>query len=233
MSTFMKRYALIVAGGNGSRMQTETPKQFLEVAGLPILIHTLTRFWDADPSIQLIVVIAASEHQTWLELVDKYSCKIPFWLAEGGATRTESVQNGLAMIPEGEESLVAIHDGVRPCVTTEMILESYSVAAQKGSAVAVVKLKDSLREIVEEDKGSISRPREHFCLVQTPQTFQTALIKKAYTLPQKITMTDDAGVAEQAGIVIHLIQGDYRNLKATTPEDLKVLEAFLPTYLSE
>ncbi len=225
----MKKYALIVAGGSGSRMESETPKQFLVVAGLPILIHTLRRFEEADPDIQLIVVIASSEHQTWKQLVARYGCKIPFWLANGGQTRTESVRNGLAMIPDKEDSLVAIHDGVRPCITADIILRSYSTAAQKGSAVAVVKLKDSLRELTAEGT-SVSRPREDFCLVQTPQTFQTSLIKKAYSFPQKITMTDDAGVAEQAGIVIYLIQGDYRNLKATTPEDLKVLEAFLPLF---
>jgi 2-C-methyl-D-erythritol 4-phosphate cytidylyltransferase len=221
----MKRYALIVAGGSGSRMESEIPKQFLVVAGLPILIHTLRSFEEADPSIQLIVVIASSEHETWRQLVARYQCKIPFWLVAGGETRSDSVRNGLAMIPDNEESLVAIHDGVRPCVAISTILESYEVATQKGSAVAVVALKDSIREY--DEHTSITRARENYCLVQTPQTFQTQLIKAAYQVLKKITMTDDAGVAEQAGIMIHLIKGDYRNIKATTPEDLKVLEVFL------
>ncbi len=221
----MKKYALIVAGGSGSRMGSSLPKQFLEIHQLPILMHTLYKFYQADASIEIILVIAAEAQPTWQVLVQEHNFKIPFRLAKGGQTRTESVRNGLAAIPDQFPSLVAIHDGVRPCISTDIILKSYQVAMQKGTAITAVALKDSIREYTTEQTQA--RSRENYCLVQTPQTFQTDLIRQAYQTIDANNLTDDASVAESAGFAIHLIEGDYRNIKATTPEDLKVLEVFL------
>ncbi len=221
----MKKYALIVAGGSGTRMGSALPKQFLTIHQLPILMHTLHRFYQADASIEIILVIAEEVQSTWQALVKQYNFQVSFRLAKGGQTRTESVRNGLAAIPDEVPSLVAIHDGVRPCIRPEIIRKSYEVALQKGAAITSVTLKDSIREQV--TGHTQARNRENYYLVQTPQTFQTALIKQAYQYLSLENMTDDASVAEKAGYPVYLIEGDYQNIKATTPEDLKVLEVFL------
>lgn len=221
----MKKYALIVAGGSGSRMGSTLPKQFLNIHQLPILMHTLHKFHQADASIEIILVIAEDAQPTWQALVQQHDFQVPFLMAKGGQTRTESVKNGLAIIPEKSPSLVAIHDGVRPCISPHIILQSYEVAMQKGTAIAAVALKDSIRKQVAGQTQA--RNRADYFLVQTPQTFQTHLIREAYQKTAAENMTDDASVAENAGFDIHLIDGDYRNIKATTPEDLKVLEVFL------
>lgn len=221
----MKRYALIVAGGIGARMNRPIPKQFIKIAGRPILMYTIQKFYDLSADIDIILVLPERAMDTWATLVEEYSFNIPLRLVAGGEARVDSVKNGLAAIAY-EESLVAIHDGVRPFVKQTIIEESYRMAAQKGNAIATVKLKDSIREIVDEETSQ-SLDRSRFRLVQTPQTFQTKLIKGAYHGEGIDKLTDDASVAEHAGMEIHLIEGDYKNIKITTPEDLEIAEAFI------
>lgn len=218
----MKKYALIVAGGSGSRMKSLLPKQFIEINGLPILMHTMLKFDDQVD--EIILVLPETDFITWENLTQKYNFKIKHKIAKGGQTRIESVQNGLDFIPN-EPSLVAIHDGVRPFVHLSIIRNSFEVALKKGNAVVTVPLKDSIRQITE--NGNQSLDRNQFRLIQTPQTFQTQLIKKAYKQQNINHLTDDASVAENMGLEIHLIEGDYQNIKITTPEDLIVAKAFL------
>jgi 2-C-methyl-D-erythritol 4-phosphate cytidylyltransferase len=221
----MQKYAVIVAGGSGSRMQTDVPKQFISVGGLPVLMHTLNRFAQSVPNLQLLLVLPQTHFETWAQLCQQYKFATPHQLIEGGNTRFASVKNGLAAIPN-DEGLVAIHDGVRPFVATRAIQESFAVAQAKGNAIVAVDLKDSIR-YVEENQPSKAMERSKFKLIQTPQTFQVAQIKAAYNVPYNDTFTDDASVAEAFGQQITLIEGNYENIKITTPEDLLVASIFV------
>ncbi len=217
----MQKHAVIVAGGSGTRMQSSLPKQFIEVLGQPILMHTLEAF--AFDNIQLILVLPASQIGFWHELCQKHAFNIPHKVVEGGSARFHSVNNGLNAI-DGE-GLVAIHDGVRPLIARDIIQMAFSVAEEKGNAIVSVPLKDSIREYTAQHNKMVDRM--NYRLVQTPQTFRLSLIKKAFKTEFNDGFTDDASVLEAMGEEIHLIDGDYRNIKITTPEDLKVAEAFL------
>ena len=213
-----KKYAIIVAGGSGSRMKSDIPKQFIEVGGLPILMHTLKRFKEADSTIELILVLPVSQFEYWNDLCSTYPTA-QHQLVQGGETRFQSSLNGLQVIDN--EGLVAIHDGVRPFVSVDIINESFKVASQKGTAVVSVPSKDSVRVNGQAIDRSTVR------LIQTPQTFQIPLIKKAFETEELISFTDDASVAEHAGFDINLIEGNYENIKITTPEDLLWAEVIL------
>lgn len=217
----IKKYALIVAGGSGSRMGSEIPKQFLVVAGKPVLMHTLEKF----KAYTIILVLPETQIAYWKQLCTAYQFNLPHELCIGGETRFHSVRNGLGSITE-QESLVAIHDGVRPMIAETIIAQSYQMAAEKGNAVVAVKLKDSIREITLTGH-TINRNRNNYWLVQTPQTFQTGLIKAAYEAATHYNFTDDAGVLEEFGQSINLLEGDYKNIKLTTPEDLILANGLL------
>jgi 2-C-methyl-D-erythritol 4-phosphate cytidylyltransferase len=217
-----RKYAIIVAGGSGSRMKSDLPKQFIEIGGLPILMHTLKRFKEADAEIELILVLPEAQFEFWKELCEihkEFIKTIPHQLVAGGNSRFQSGKNGLQAIEN--EGLVAIHDGVRPFVSSEIINESFRIAEEKGIAVASVASKDSVRV----NGQAIDRATVR--LIQTPQTFKISLLKKAFETPELATFTDDASVAEHAGFEIHLIEGSYENIKITTPEDLLWAEVLL------
>ncbi len=217
----MKKTALIVAGGNGSRMESDMPKQFILLAGKPILMHTIEAFYNCNVS-NIIVVLPSNQIEFWKELCTQFSFNLAHEIVAGGASRFESVQNGLVLC--NEEDLVAIHDGVRPFINAEIINNSFDVAAQKGNAAAAVRLKDSIRKV--DLLGNKNVNRDAFFLIQTPQTFKCNIIKEAYQAQDHINFTDDASVLEANGHAINLIPGDYKNIKITTPEDLLVAEAF-------
>ncbi len=220
----MNKYALVVAGGRGSRMGAEIPKQFLLLKGLPVLMHTLKAFRSID-DIHLILVLPEDQIMYWNQLCAKHNFSLPHQIVAGGETRFQSVKNGLQSISDSE-ALVAIHDGVRPLVSIDIIKESYKLAQQVGNALTIIPLKDSIR--MQTDKGSVSVNRSDYFLVQTPQTFRLSEIKTAYeNAPELNTFTDDASVIEAIGAEIHLVQGDYKNIKITTPEDLLFAEALL------
>lgn len=216
----MEQYAVIVAGGSGSRMQSTSPKQFLKIGGKPVLLHTLETFHAYNPVLQIILVLPASQKEVWKEIRKTHDCQIAHAIAEGGESRFQSVKNGLALVPLG--SLVAIHDGVRPFVRQETLRQGFSTASENGSAITTVPLKDSIRRI--ENGDSKAEDRSQFCLVQTPQTFQSDLIKKAYRQKENHLFTDCASVAEADGNKINLVAGSYENIKITTPEDLLLAE---------
>ena len=215
----MKKFAIIVAGGAGTRMKSDVPKQFLLHDGEPIIVKTIGKFLSFDPSITIVVVLPEKHLPHWQELKQRFPFISAVKSAIGGATRTESVLSGLNSIEE-REGLVAIHDAVRPFVTSEVIGMSYASAAKWGSGVAAVGLKDSIREITG-DSASIARDRSNFVMVQTPQTFNLSDIRAAFEKVGNTSYTDDASVYEAAGNKVFLIEGSYANIKITTPEDLK------------
>jgi 2-C-methyl-D-erythritol 4-phosphate cytidylyltransferase len=214
----LPQFAVIVAGGSGIRMGGGVPKQFLPVAGLPVLMHTLRRFHNYSPALSIILVLPGKDVAYWEELCRTYAFSVPVTVVAGGNTRFQSVKNGLGGIA-AKEGLVAIHDGVRPLVPLSTIAQSFRVAYEKDCAVAAVALKDSIR-LVKPGGGSQALDRTAYRLVQTPQTFRLSVIRKSFDQPEQPGFTDDASVAESAGFPITLIEGAYGNIKITTPEDL-------------
>lgn len=216
-------YAIVVAGGKGTRMKSRLPKQFLPLLGKPVLMHTLQAFYDYSRAIQLILVLPADDFDRWHELCRDHAFDIPHLLVAGGDTRFQSVKAGLSQIKG--QGLVAIHDGVRPLVTADLIGASFRLAAIHQSAVSAVRLKESIR-VTDQDRTK-AVDRSLFRLIQTPQTFDVELIREAYEGKEDASLTDDASVAEKAGHTISLFEGSYENLKITTPEDLILAEALL------
>lgn len=219
----MKKFVLIVAGGSGQRMGAELPKQFLELCGKPILMHTLLRFFEFDPQAELILVLPESQQRLWQALCLKHSFTVPHQVVSGGATRFHSVKNGLQLIrPEG---LVMIHDGVRPLVSEDTLNRCCQMALEKGNAIPALPVNESLRMI--KGQESMAVDRSLYLSVQTPQTFISSQILKAFEQPYEPAFTDDASVAERAGYAIHIVEGNTANIKITTPTDLVIAEAFL------
>ena len=216
----MKRFALIVAAGSGTRMGSALAKQFILLAGKPVLMHTISRFHETDKSIQIIVVLPPQEISFWKGLCHQHSFTVPHQVVAGGATRFHSVRNGLDGVPGG--SLVAVHDGVRPFVNKKLILYCFEEAAVHGNAVPCVSVHESMRRIYAEGNERVDR--NEYQLVQTPQCFQSDLLKKAYATAGSEEFTDDASVVEESGLKIHLVHGLKENIKLTTPADLHMAE---------
>jgi len=216
-------FAIIVAGGEGTRMQSDIPKQFLELNGVPVLMHTINVFYNYSSDITIILVLPKVEFDYWNTLCHEYQFDVPVILQEGGETRFHSVRNGLQKI--NKNGLVAIHDAVRPLVDQRIIYESFKLAENSASAIASVNLTESLRKV--EENSSCSVDRTKYRMIQTPQTFKVADIKKAYEQKYEIYFTDDASVAEKFGIKILLFDGDHRNIKITTKEDLIMAESLI------
>ncbi|MCC3153739.1 2-C-methyl-D-erythritol 4-phosphate cytidylyltransferase [Hymenobacter sp. BT770] len=219
------RFAILVAGGSGTRMAADRPKQFLLLHGEPVLLHTLRRF--AEPALgvaEIIVVLPASQMETWQQLCQHHQVRIPHTLVAGGATRWASVKAGLGALRVHPEGLVAVHDGVRPLVSRLVVERTYAAAATHAAAAAAVMPKDSVRLV--SPHGSSAQNRSRLRLMQTPQTFEIDLLRRAYAMPELASFTDDATVVDDL-CRVQLVEGDYRNLKITTPEDLIVAEALL------
>ena len=218
-----KKAVVIVAGGSGKRMGAELPKQFIEVAGKPVLMHTINRFYHFDPKIHIVLVLPFHHIETWNRLCSGYRFAIAHDIIPGGDERFFSVKNGLEII--SPDSLVAIHDGVRPLISEEVIYNAFEAAEIYGGAIPVISPGESIRQ--RDGDKSISVDRKQFVLVQTPQVFKAGLIKKAYDLPYLPVFTDDATVFEAAGHNIHLVNGNSENIKITWPADLIFAEAVL------
>jgi 2-C-methyl-D-erythritol 4-phosphate cytidylyltransferase len=219
----LKEYAIIVAGGKGTRIKSSVPKQYLELQGLPILMHTLNAFYSYSREITVILVLPKDDIARWTELCERYKFEKPYVLQHGGETRFQSVRNGLQKI--SGDGLVAIHDGVRPLISSDIIGASFRLAAVHQSAVASVRLKESLRMTDQDKTKAVDRSK--FRLIQTPQTFVVSLIRNAYEIREEESLTDDASVAELAGHSISLFEGSYDNIKITTSEDLIIAEALM------
>lgn len=212
----MKKYVIIVAGGSGRRMGADIPKQFLLLAGKPVLMHTIDAFYRYDSAIQVLLVLPQVHMSYWQELCAQYNYNQPVTLVCGGTERFFSVQNAMQLVPH--DALVAVHDGVRPLVDVATIRQAFASAQEKGSGIPVIPESDSLRQLTPE--GSVSVNRADYCRVQTPQVFQSNLIKEAYNQEYKPFFTDDASVYEAMGYSIALTSGNVSNLKITTPVDL-------------
>ncbi len=219
-------HALIVAGGKGTRIKSNLPKQFIELNGKPILLHTIEAFLRYSDKIKIVLVLPEDDFEIWNDISKKFTFTYPIILQKGGETRFQSVKNGLSKI-EGE-GLVAIHDGVRPLVSEDIIGASFRLAAVHQSAVAAVRLKESIRMTDQDNTKAVDRSK--FRLIQTPQTFDLQLIKKAYETKEDASLTDDASVAERAGHIISLFEGSYENIKITTQEDLIVAKALMDNF---
>lgn len=205
-------------------MNSSTPKQFMELNGLPILMHTITAFYTYSEHINIILVLPENDIATWKMLCDKFKFERPLAIATGGDSRFQSVRNGLNKITQ-TEGLVAIHDGVRPLISPDIIDASFRLASVHKSAIAAVRLKESLRITNQDTTKAVDRSA--YRLIQTPQTFDLQMIKNSYSIKETADLTDDASVAEKAGNKISLFEGSYENIKVTTPEDLILAEALL------
>jgi 2-C-methyl-D-erythritol 4-phosphate cytidylyltransferase len=221
----LKSYVIIVAGGSGIRMGAILPKQFLLLNGQPVLMYTMEAFQQSETQPDIILVLPADYHHYWDELCKTHNFNIPHHVVSGGETRFKSVKNGLDVIADTEEALVAVHDAVRPLASPEVIDKSYHYAAEYGNAIVAVKSRDSVRQ--QKDGISAALLRDEIYLIQTPQTFRLSQIKKAYLLPYHEKFTDDASVVEDAGHKINLIEGSYQNIKITYPEDIAIAELLL------
>lgn len=217
-------YAIIVAGGSGTRMHSQVPKQFISIGSQPILMHTIQRFYEYNPAIGLIVVLPQDQITVWEGLCTEHNFNLKHQIVPGGASRFSSVKNGLAAITE-QDGVVGVHDGVRPFAPVKIIAEAFKAATEKGNGTVAVSLKESIRQVT--PTGNMALDRSLFRLIQTPQCFTLTLLRQAFALPEETTFTDDASVVEKLGYKINLVEGAYENIKITTPEDLIWAEAFL------
>ena len=215
-------FAIIVAGGKGLRMGGPLPKQFIEVGGRPILMHTIDRFREALPGVSVVLVLPRGQQGFWAELCRRHGFAAPALVADGGPTRFHSVRSGLALIPGGADGVVGVHDGVRPFASVATIRACYAAALRTGAAIPVVPVVETLRHI-----GGHTVPRGDYRLVQTPQAFGVGLLRQAYSQPYCEGFTDDASGVEAAGHAVTLVDGNRENIKITTPSDLAVAEALL------
>ena len=223
MNMTRTKIAIIVAGGKGTRMQADIPKQFIEIHGKPVLMHTLEAFHRYDDSIQLILVLPASQLNAWKKLCLKHAFLLPHQIVSGGETRYNSVLNGLSEIKT--PALIAVHDGVRPFVSNGTIKRCFDEAEKHGSAIPVIDIVDSIRQITK--TGSQSVDRTNYKLVQTPQVFDSEILKKAYEQDFSTLFTDDASVVEALGLKITLVEGNRENIKITTAFDLILAETVI------
>ncbi|RYD75983.1 MAG: 2-C-methyl-D-erythritol 4-phosphate cytidylyltransferase [Sphingobacteriales bacterium] len=219
----MKYYAVIVAGGSGNRMQTETPKQFLLLKNLPVIMHTIKAFAQSDTQPKILVVLHPDQHRYWSRLCDEFNFNIPHEVIHGGSERFHSVRNAINFIEE--DGLIAIHDAVRPLISKRLIDESYKQAGEIGNVIVAVQSSDSVRLLKDGQTSAIKRDAVY--LVQTPQTFSVSVLKKAYRQEFETTFTDDASVVESVGETINIINGERNNIKITYPIDLELAEMLI------
>lgn len=217
-----KIHAVFVAGGSGSRMGSEVPKQFLPLCGLPVLVRTVFRFVEAWPDARIVTVLPAQHFDTWKDLCIKHELNVPQTLVPGGLTRFHSVRNALDRVPDG--AVVSIHDGVRPLVSTDLLRAMAEKIRTVPALIPVVPVVDTLRSL---DPSVPAPDRSKVVAVQTPQMFWSELLKEAYCQPYDLSFTDDASVAEKTGIPLSFIRGERQNIKITAPEDMVLAEAYL------
>lgn len=237
----MEKSVVIVAGGKGLRMGGEIPKQFFLLKGKPVLMRSIERFTDTFPKIKVVLVLPENQVEYWKSLCEKHHFTTRHQIAFGGTTRFHSVKNGLALVNEG---LVAVHDAVRPLVSEQTIKACFNEAQKSGNAIPVIPINDSLRKVeygeprTKDEQGNTIEKTDHgkqnklvsrdlFRIVQTPQVFQTTVLKEAFQQGYQDSFTDDASVIEANGISVNLVDGNFENIKITRPSDLKMAEFLL------
>ncbi|MEN8119789.1 MAG: 2-C-methyl-D-erythritol 4-phosphate cytidylyltransferase [Bacteroidota bacterium] len=218
----MMNSVIIVAGGSGSRFKSEIPKQFIELNGKPILMHSITAFYKYQENIEIIVVLPEHQVDYWHSLCKKHNFKIKHKVENGGKTRFESVKNGLDTV-KNSQNLIAIHDGVRPLVSENTIERCFREAEISGNAIPAILSVDSVRQVSIETNFPIDRSKLR--LIQTPQVFKIDILKKAYRQKYKNSFTDDASVVEAMCEKINLVEGNRENIKITNKIDLVIAKA--------
>jgi 2-C-methyl-D-erythritol 4-phosphate cytidylyltransferase len=214
----LKRFAIIVAGGSGTRMGAAIPKQFIELCGKPILLYSVDAFFNAYPDINVVIVLPQTHLDEGIEMLVAHGYDYKnIKLKAGGPTRFDSVKNGLAEVER--DSIVFIHDAVRCLVSPQLIKRCGEAAAQTGSAIPVIKVRDTMRQMSTDGSSKII-DRDDLRIVQTPQTFLACIIKDAFKLEYMDEFTDEASVLEFIGKTITLVEGEESNLKITFKEDL-------------
>jgi 2-C-methyl-D-erythritol 4-phosphate cytidylyltransferase len=216
----MKKYAVIVAGGTGTRMGSELPKQFMILHNKPLLYYPLKTFLETYDDLEVILVLPEAHTDKGQEIIDAWFDKNRIHFTEGGDTRFQSVKNGLQLVQE--ESIVFVHDAARCLVSSELIRRCYEGALETGNAVPAIPSKDSVRVLTEEGNEILSRDK--VMLIQTPQTFHSKILLPAFNIDYKERFTDEATVVEEFGIKINLVPGDEKNIKITSPADLSLAE---------
>jgi 2-C-methyl-D-erythritol 4-phosphate cytidylyltransferase len=216
------RCVIIVAGGAGQRMGASIPKQFLPLAGRPLLMHTITQFVRYDAALYIVVALPATHIDRWQRLCDEYRFTAPHHVVAGGDSRTASVRNALAGLPDA--GFIAVHDGVRPLTPIEVIARCFATAEHYGNAIPVVPVTDSLRKKTAD--GNCDVPRDGIVAVQTPQVFRADQLRDAYAriTDHTASFTDDASIVQAAGYDITLTEGSRENIKITEPADLPVAD---------
>jgi len=218
-----QRSAIIVAGGVGKRMSSPVPKQFLLLRGKPVLCHSIAAFHRFDPAMQLIIVLPKEQIDVWRTLCIGHHFPMEHTVVAGGAERFHSVHEGLKEVKH--DGLVAVHDGVRPLVSVELIARCFTAAEAYGAAIPVVSVGSSMRQISGDSSHALDR--SSLRIVQTPQCFSVPLLRKAFELPYDPAFTDEATLVERNGTPVHLVEGEERNIKVTTPMDLRLADALL------
>lgn len=219
----MERTAILVAGGSGTRMGGPIPKQFMLLKGRPLLCWTIEAFHRYDPAMPIIAVLPAVQISVWRTLCIGHHFQVDHVVVAGGTERFHSVQNGLASVMH--DGLVAVHDGVRPLVSTELIDRCFRAAEGHGATIPVVPIASSVREVDGDTSRSVDRSRLR--AVQTPQCFRADLLRKAFEQPYEPAFTDEATLVERMGAKVHLVDGEEHNIKVTTPFDLRLAELHL------
>ncbi len=219
----MEQYVLIIAGGMGKRMNMDIPKQFIPIAGKPVLMHTIAKFWHYNPKSTIIVIIPKEHIPLWKDLCVEFNFKIEHQIVRGGKERFYSVKNGLKLVPDN--SLVLIHDGVRPLVSHETIQRVIDGSMEKGNAIPYIDMTQSVRKITKGKNKMIDR--DQLKLIQTPQGFNSSLIKEAYKKRYRASFTDDASVYEVLGNEVNLVKGNHKNIKITSSTDLHIVDCLL------
>lgn len=222
-------YVVIVAGGKGTRMGNNMPKQYLPLSGAPILMHTIRRFANSVSKPHIVLVIHPEMQALWHQLCAEQSFDIPHHLVYGGQTRFQSVKNGLDFIfrleVDMDTTIIAIHDAARPFVTAKLIDKAFAETATLGATILAVSSTDSIRQGSQAENKALDR--EKVWRVQTPQTFKAHILHEAFKQAESPLFTDDASVVEQLGHPIHIIPGDHQNIKITFPEDVQIAELYL------
>jgi 2-C-methyl-D-erythritol 4-phosphate cytidylyltransferase len=226
----MKKYAVIVAGGRGERMNSAIPKQFLPLLDKPILYYSIKAFLDTFEDIHIILVLPEEQLSYAQMVLQAFPDRIDATIITGGETRFHSVLNGLNEVRE--DSVVFVHDGVRPLASPMLIRRCYDAALEKGSAIPAVRVTDSMR-FIEEDASSDAIDRDRLCIVQTPQTFRSGILLPAFQQPYHVAFTDEATVVEAYGTKVYLVEGERSNIKLTTPEDMIIAEALMKERLKD
>ena len=224
----MKKIALIVAGGSGSRMNSDTPKQFLLLKNRPVLYYSIKSFLDAFDDLEIILVLPEEHISLGQEIIDGYFDRSKFKITAGGRTRFHSVKNGLSLVHE-DEAIIFVHDGVRCLITPALIKNCYEAALKSGTAIPVVSCRDSVRMLTSNGNKVVNRNKVK--LVQTPQTFHSKILLPAFAIDYKDQFTDEATVVEAYGMKVTLVEGEINNIKITTQEDLLLAEHILDTQL--